>query len=47
MHIDKFALRVAQIEGKKKSVDIAQIKEILRIANQLTNGVLYKVIQLM
>lgn len=47
MNINKFAVHVAELEGKKKSVNIAQIKEILNIINKLTGGVLYAVIKLM
>lgn len=32
INMNEFAKRVAEIEGKKKSQDIAQIKETLRIA---------------
>ena len=47
MNINKFAELLASKEGKKKQVNIAQIKEILKVINNLTKGVLYKVIGLL
>lgn len=47
MSINDFAEQVTILEGKKKQINIAQIKEILKVVNRLTNGVLYKVIHLM
>ncbi len=41
MNINHFAVRVAKIEGKKKQVNIAQIKEILKVVNYLTRGKFY------
>jgi len=41
MKISTFAMLVAKQEGGKKQVNIAQIKEILKVINELTNGVLY------
>lgn len=41
MDINKFAVIVAESEGGKKQVDIAQIKQVLKIVNRLTNGILY------
>lgn len=46
MNINEFAVEVADKEKGKKQVDIAQIKEILKIINTLTRGVLYSVIRL-
>ena len=45
MTIGDFAVKVAKKEGGKKSVNIAQIKEILRIVNALVGGELYKIIK--
>ena len=45
MKIDDFAKRVAMEEGKKKEVNIAQIKEILKIVNDLLWGELYNLIK--
>ena len=45
MLITDFAIKVAKIEGKKKEVSIAQIKEILKCINQLTNKEFYKLIR--
>lgn len=47
MNINDFAKKVTKTEGKKKEVNIAQIKEILKIINNLTNGVLYMVIRIL
>lgn len=47
MTVSRFALEVAKLEGKKKSLSIAQISEVLKIVNKLTGGVLYSVIRLM
>lgn len=47
MTIVEFNRRIAKNEGLKKQVNIAQIAEIVRIINQLTAGILYKIIQLM
>lgn len=41
MKITEFAKVVTEAEGMKKSVSIAQVKEILRIINVLTCGFLY------
>lgn len=45
MNINQFAYIVALHEGKKKSVNIAQIKEILSIINLLTEGQFYEMIR--
>jgi len=47
MNINKFALKITRLEGKKKQVDIAQVKEILAVINKLTGGVLYLLIKLL
>ena len=47
MDMNKFAVKVAKKEGLKDQVDIAQIKEILHIINELTNGILYAVCKLL
>ena len=41
MNLNDFAKKVVLAEGKKKSLSIAQVKEVLKIANKLTGGVLY------
>ena len=46
MNINKFAEAVAKLEGGKKSISIAQIKEVLSIINRLLGGILYAVIRL-
>lgn len=45
MTINDFAKKLTKAEGKKKQVSIAQVKEILKIANSLLNGKLYKIIR--
>lgn len=45
MKISEFAVKVAAKEGKKVQVNIAQIKEVLKVANQLSNGKLYEEIR--
>ena len=47
MNINEFALEVANRERGKKQVNIAQIKEILKIIDNLTKGVLYSIIRLL
>lgn len=47
MDINDFSIEVAKQEGKLKEVNIAQIKEILKVINKLTNGILYAVIKIM
>ena len=46
MNMNTFAESVALNEKGKKEVNIAQIKEILKIVNKLTNGSLYKIVGL-
>lgn len=45
MTIHEFSIKVAKLEGKKKQVSIAQIKEVLKVANKLTDGKLYTIIR--
>ena len=45
MNINDFAVKVAKKEGGKKSVNIAQIKEILKVVNVLLKGEFYKLIR--
>lgn len=45
MNLNVFAKKVAKKEKGKKQVSIGQIKEILRIANKLTKGLVYKVVR--
>ena len=42
--MNEFAVKVAEKEGGKTNVDIAQIKEILRIANDLVDNCLYTIV---
>lgn len=46
MNINDFAKQVTLTEGLKKQVSIAQVKEILKIINKKTFGILYLVIRL-
>jgi len=41
MNINAFAKRIAELESGKEEINIAQIKEFLRIINELSAGVLY------
>lgn len=45
MKVTKFSQKVAQFEGLKVQVNIAQIKEILRVSDKLLDGNLYKLIR--
>jgi len=45
MNINDFAKEVSREEGGKKEVNIAQIKEILKVVNMLLWGALYKEIR--
>lgn len=45
MTMNDFAVKVAKMEGKKKSLSIAQIKEVLKIVNKLLDGDLYAAIK--
>lgn len=45
MTINDFAKEVAKKEGKKKQENIAQIKEQLKVTNELLCGSLYKLIR--
>ena len=45
MNINDFAVKVTKLEGGKKSISIAQVKEVLKIVNGLLKGGLYKLIR--
>lgn len=45
MKINKFAVIVAEHEGKKISISIAQILEVLKIVNKLTCGEFYRMVR--
>ncbi len=45
MNINKFALKIAELEAGKKEVNIAQIKEILKCIDTATHGYFYKMIR--
>jgi uncharacterized protein (DUF2267 family) len=45
MKVDKFSQEVAKKEGLKKQVNIAQIKEVLKVINELLDKQLYKLIR--
>ena len=46
MKITEFNKMVCEQEGKEKELTIAQVSEVVKIINELTNGVLYNVIEL-
>lgn len=45
MKVTDFAERVSVEEGGKKSLSIGQIKEVLSIVDDMTNGLLYVIIK--
>jgi len=45
MKITDFSVAVAMLEGKKKNLSVAQIKEVLKVTNKLLDGDLYKIIR--
>lgn len=45
MTINQFAVEVSKSEGKVKQLSIAQIKEVLKVSNDITDGELYKLIR--
>ena len=45
MTLNEFAVKVTQDEGKKKEINIAQVKEILKVVNLLLGGKLYEMIK--
>jgi hypothetical protein len=45
MNLNEFAKKVTEKEGGKMQVNIAQIKEVLKVANALTQDAIYKVIR--
>tara|TARA_S200002703_G_scaffold156377_1_gene161897 strand:+ start:675 stop:911 length:237 start_codon:yes stop_codon:yes gene_type:complete len=47
MKITEFNKMVCQREGGEEELSIAQIAEVIKIADELTNGILYKVIEVM
>jgi hypothetical protein len=47
MNINRFAKLVTEHEGKKIQVNIAQIKEVLKVVNILTGGLFYVIIRWM
>lgn len=47
MKITEFNKMVCEREGGEEELSIAQIAEVIKIADELTNGILYKVIEVM
>ena len=45
MTIHEFSKQVCKNEALKKQVDIGQVKELLKVINKLTYGILYSVIK--
>jgi len=45
MNMNNFAKWVCRKEGKKRQVNICQIKEILKIINDCLDGRLYEIIK--
>jgi len=46
MKITEFNKMVCEKEGGEDQLNIAQVGEVIKIADELTNGVLYKIIEL-
>lgn len=44
-NVNDFAVEISKKEGKKKQVSIANIKEVLKISNELLDGYFYKLIK--
>lgn len=47
MKITEFNKMICEREGGEEELSIAQIAEVIKIADELTNGILYKVIEVM
>lgn len=47
MNINDFAVKVCETEGMKKQVNVAQVKEILKVINKLTCGIFYLLVRLL
>lgn len=45
MTIAKFVSDITKAEGKKSSVKVGDVREILKLVNAKTGGMLYKVIR--
>ena len=45
MTINKFVVEVSKIEGLKKQVNIAQIREVLKAIDKVLVGLVYKLIR--
>ena len=45
MNINEFCIEISKKEGQKKQVDIAQISEVIKVANDLLDGKLYELIK--
>ncbi len=45
MKVTDFSIKVSRQEGLKKGVDIAQISEVLKVANNILGGELYAIIK--
>ena len=45
MKISDLAVIITRYEGKKKEVNIAQIKEVLKVLNEILDGQLYKMVR--
>ena len=45
MNLNDFAKKLTLAEGKKVSLPIGQVKEVLRLANTMTDGALYAAVR--
>ena len=47
MKITEFNKMVCEREGGEEELSIAQVAEVIKIVDELTNGILYKIIEVM
>lgn len=45
MKIAQFVSEITKQEGKKSSVTVGNVREVLKLVNKATNGMLYKIIK--
>jgi hypothetical protein len=45
MTINEFTSELTRLEGLKKSLTVADVKEVIRLANMMLDGEVYKLIK--
>lgn len=45
MKVSDFANQIAKQEGKKVQTSVGNVREVLKLANKATGGLLYKIIR--